>query len=220
MGMLSNSVGPVALAFLVGLVPGGCSPRSPGADESGAAPADTAARSDTAVQTDTTTMQTDSAPPADPAPADTAAAPSGRMPVPGPDTSVATPPINPQPPETSPDISPAEAPEPGNQERAGGSLQVSPVEYEGWRQYSVQCARCHGQDVLGNPVAANLLTSLGPGGPIDTPEKFIQVVSEGRPERGMPAFKGIMTPEQIRAVNAYVKGRAEKRIPAGRPTSS
>jgi mono/diheme cytochrome c family protein len=97
---------------------------------------------------------------------------------------------------------------------------VSQVEYEGWRQYSVHCARCHGQDVLGNPVAANLLTSLGPGGPIDTPEKFFQVVSEGRPERGMPASKGIMTPEQIRAVYAYVKGRAEKRIPPGRPTSS
>jgi len=34
---------------------------------------------------------------------------------------------------------------------------VSPAEYEGWRQYSVNCARCHGQDVLPNPVAANLL---------------------------------------------------------------
>jgi mono/diheme cytochrome c family protein len=91
------------------------------------------------------------------------------------------------------------------------------VEYEGWRQYSVQCARCHGQDALPNPVAANLLISLGPGGPIDTPEKFVQVVSEGRPDRGMPAFKSIMTPDQIQAVYAYVKGRAEKRIPPGRP---
>jgi mono/diheme cytochrome c family protein len=34
---------------------------------------------------------------------------------------------------------------------------VSKIEYEGWRQYSVNCARCHGQDVLPNPVAANLL---------------------------------------------------------------
>jgi len=94
---------------------------------------------------------------------------------------------------------------------------VSPTEYEGWRQYSVNCARCHGQDVLPNPVAANLLVSLAPGGPIDTPEKFSQVVSEGRPHRGMPAFKGTMTPDQIQAVYAYVKGRAEKRIPPGRP---
>jgi mono/diheme cytochrome c family protein len=94
---------------------------------------------------------------------------------------------------------------------------VNAAEYEGWRQYSVQCARCHGQDVLGNPVAANLLTSLGPGGPIDTPEKFSQVVSEGRIHRGMPAFKQIMSPEQIQSVYAYVKGRADKRISPGRP---
>jgi mono/diheme cytochrome c family protein len=94
---------------------------------------------------------------------------------------------------------------------------VSPVEYEGWRQYSVQCARCHGQDVLPNPVAANLLTSLAAGGPIDTPRKFTQVVTEGRAHSGMPAFGGTMTPEQIQAVYAYVKGRADKRIPPGRP---
>ena len=94
---------------------------------------------------------------------------------------------------------------------------VSPTEYEGWRQYSVNCARCHGQDVLPNPVAANLLISLASGGPIDTPEKFSQVVTEGRPHRGMPAFKSTMSPDQIQAVYAYVKGRAEKRITPGRP---
>jgi mono/diheme cytochrome c family protein len=96
---------------------------------------------------------------------------------------------------------------------------VSQAEYEGWRQYSVNCARCHGQDVLPNPVAANLLISLAPGGPIDTYEKFAQVVNEGRPERGMPAFKSIVTPNQTKAMYAYVKGRAEKRIPPGRPAS-
>jgi len=33
----------------------------------------------------------------------------------------------------------------------------------------------------------------------------------------MPAFKEIMTADQIKAVYAYVKGRADKRIPVGRP---
>lgn len=94
---------------------------------------------------------------------------------------------------------------------------VSAAEYEGWRQYSVHCARCHGQDVLGNPVAANLLVSLGPGGPIDNEQKFAQMVSEGRTGRGMPAFKNVVTPEQISAMYAYVDGRADKRIPPGRP---
>jgi mono/diheme cytochrome c family protein len=52
-----------------------------------------------------------------------------------------------------------------------------------------------------------------------SPEKFFQVVSEGRPERGMPGFKSLTSPEQINAVYAYVKGRAEKRLPPGRPAS-
>jgi mono/diheme cytochrome c family protein len=94
---------------------------------------------------------------------------------------------------------------------------VSTAEYEGWRQYSVQCARCHGQDALPNPVAANLLVSVGPGGPAADKATFTKVVMEGRTDRGMPAFKETMTPEQVDAVYAYLNGRAEKRIPAGRP---
>jgi mono/diheme cytochrome c family protein len=128
---------------------------------------------------------------------------------------VATPPITP-PAEAARDTPPATAPAPTAESNGGGS-KVSAAEYEGWRQYSVNCARCHGQDVLPNPVAANLLVSLAPGGPIDTEQKFSQVVSEGRPHRGMPAFKSIMSADQIRAVYAYVDGRAEKRIPPGRP---
>jgi mono/diheme cytochrome c family protein len=147
-----------------------------------------------------------------PAPVDTATA---GVPTPGPDTSVATPPINPDPSTTTVDTPPAGA-TPSNQSAAGGP-RVSRQEYDGWRQYSVHCARCHGQDVLPNPVAANLLISLGPGGPVDTPEKFSQIVTAGRPEKGMPAFKGVLTPEQISGIYAYVKGRADKRIPAGRP---
>jgi mono/diheme cytochrome c family protein len=101
------------------------------------------------------------------------------------------------------------------QEKSGS--QVSALEYEGWRQYNVHCARCHGQDALPNPVAANLLVSLAPGGPAADKSTFIRIVTEGRPQRGMPPFKDIMTPEQIEAVYAYLKGRAEKRIQPGRP---
>ena len=132
------------------------------------------------------------------------------------DTSVATPPINPGPSTPSVDTPPSGA-TPTNQAGGGGGPKVSRLEYEGWREYSVHCARCHGQDALPNPVAANLLISLGPGGPVDTPEKFVEIVSAGRPASGMPAYKGVLTPEQIKAIYAYVKGSAEKRIPPGRP---
>ena len=97
---------------------------------------------------------------------------------------------------------------------------VSPQEYEGWRQYSVHCARCHGQDVLGNPVAANLLEAARENGPVAGKQAFTNVVAEGRPSKGMPGLKGSMSAEQMDAVYAYVKGRADGRIRAGRPTAS
>jgi mono/diheme cytochrome c family protein len=108
----------------------------------------------------------------------------------------------------------AAAPAAGAQEKAAS---VSEVEYEGWRQYNVHCARCHGQDALPNPVAANLLSSLAPGGPTADQETFTTVVIDGRTSKGMPGFKGSLEPSQVEAIYLYVKGRAEKRIPPGRP---
>lgn len=135
-----------------------------------------------------------------------------------PDTSAATPPIAPPSPVVRDTPPPSAKPEkPAGQTEKTGGLKVSRPEYEGWRQYSVNCARCHGQDVLPNPVAANLLVSVKSGGPVDTPEKFREVVTKGRPERGMPAFETQLTPGQINAIYAYAKGRAEGRIPPGRP---
>jgi mono/diheme cytochrome c family protein len=94
---------------------------------------------------------------------------------------------------------------------------VSDVEYEGWRQYNVHCARCHGQDALPNPVAANLLESLAPGGPAADQATFTKIVMEGLTSGGMPAFKGTLEPGHVEAIYGYLKGRAEKRIPPGRP---
>jgi mono/diheme cytochrome c family protein len=108
----------------------------------------------------------------------------------------------------------AAAPAAGAQEKLAS---VSEVEYEGWRQYNVHCARCHGQDALPNPVAANLLSSLAPGGPTADQETFTTVVIDGRTSKGMPGFKGSLEPSQVEAIYLYVKGRAEKRIPPGRP---
>ena len=175
-----------------------CTPREQTSDESAPAPVDTSVDTSAAATIDTSAGVS----------IDTSAAP---------DTGVATPPITPPQPIAPQDTPPSGAQPSSNQSGAGQRGQLTQPEYEGWRQYSVNCARCHGQDVLPNPVAANLLISVAPGGPMASPDKFAQVVSEGRPERGMPAFKSIMTPEQIQAVYAYVKGRAEKRIPPGRP---
>ena len=102
-------------------------------------------------------------------------------------------------------------------EAQGRGPKLSGPAYEGWRQYSAHCARCHGQDVVGNPVAANLLKSVGPGGAVAEAGAFAAVVKAGRPKGGMPGFAKQLTDEQVGAIYAYVKGRADGKIPAGRP---
>jgi mono/diheme cytochrome c family protein len=188
MTMSTRYAGITGLALLAGLLQSGCSPR-PAGEEAAPAKVDTATtQPDTVIsRRDTVPSRTDT----------TAMRPDTASP--RRDTV-----------KTRPDST-------ARSETSQSGARFSQAEYEGWRQYSVNCARCHGQDVLPNPVAANLLISVAPGGPMASEQNFVQVVSEGRPDRGMPAFKSIMTPDQIKATYAYVKGRAEKRLPPGRP---
>jgi mono/diheme cytochrome c family protein len=90
--------------------------------------------------------------------------------------------------------------------------------YEGWKQYNLNCARCHGEDVLGTTIAPHLIVSVRPGGPVDTKEAFIQTVCAGRPEKGMPAWCPLgLGMDKINAIYLYVKGRSEGQIGPGRP---
>ena len=99
------------------------------------------------------------------------------------------------------------------QDKPGG--RASKVEYEGWRQYMVNCARCHGDDAVGGVVAPDLRASIAKG-TVDS-AAFHAVVSTGRREKGMPGFKDVLSDKQIAAIYAYVNARAQKRLPAGRP---
>lgn len=95
---------------------------------------------------------------------------------------------------------------------------VSQQVYDGWKQYNLNCARCHGEDVLGTTIAPHLIVSLKPDGPINTKELFIQTVCAGRPEKGMPSWCALgMEMDKIEAMHAYVKGRSEGKIHPGRP---
>ena len=58
----------------------------------------------------------------------------------------------------------------------------------GWKQFNLNCARCHGEDVQGTTIAPHLIVSLRPDGPINTKELFVQTVCAGRPAKGMPAW--------------------------------
>jgi mono/diheme cytochrome c family protein len=95
---------------------------------------------------------------------------------------------------------------------------VSQQVYDGWKQYNLNCARCHGEDVMGTTIAPHLVTSLKPTGPINTKELFVQVVCAGRPAKGMPAWCPLgLEMDKIEAIHAYVKGRSEGKIRPGRP---
>jgi mono/diheme cytochrome c family protein len=95
---------------------------------------------------------------------------------------------------------------------------VSADVYEGWKQFNLNCARCHGEDVLGTTIAPHLIMSLKPDGPINTKELFVQTVCAGRPEKGMPAWCALgMEIPTIDKVYLYVHGRSEGKIGPGRP---
>ena len=95
---------------------------------------------------------------------------------------------------------------------------VSEAVYDGWKQFNLNCARCHGEDVLGTTIAPHLILSLKPDGPINTKELFMQTVCAGRPAKGMPAWCALgLGMDKIGDIYQYVKGRSDAKISPGRP---
>lgn len=89
----------------------------------------------------------------------------------------------------------------------------------GQRVYAQRCAVCHGPDGRGNgPAAPSLIprprdftqgqfkfksTAVGK---LPTDDDLIRIVTNGLQASTMPAWKDILTPDEIRAVVAHVKG--------------
>jgi cytochrome c len=97
------------------------------------------------------------------------------------------------------------------------AARASKVEYEGWRQYMVNCARCHGDDAVGGVMAPDLRKSVSSG--TGSEATFHSIVKAGRRDKGMPGFKGTLSDEKISAIYAYVAARAKGGLPAGRPAA-
>jgi len=182
-------------------------------------PGSAVARKSTPAPPAETAEAPDSAP-ASPARTARAPAPAPRKPAPAPAPAPAPP-----APAQAPAAESASAQPPAS---AGAPLRdeyhqaprdtVTQVVYNGWKQYNLNCARCHGEDVAGTTIAPHLVTSLKPAGPINTQESFIQVVCSGRPERGMPAWCPLgLEMERINQIYSYVKGRSDGKIGPGRP---
>ncbi len=95
---------------------------------------------------------------------------------------------------------------------------VDKATYDGWKQFNLNCARCHGEDASGTTIAPHLILSLKPDGPINTKELFMQTVCAGRPAKGMPAWCALgLDMNTITDIYLYVKGRSDAKLSPGRP---
>jgi hypothetical protein len=207
-----------------GSVPGSDSATASGADTGSTPQANTAvpAARDTAPRPDSVVASVPSAPapratPAKPAPKPPAR-PAAPKPAPAADTaSAAAPGSSSTTPPATPPTGDASAPLRDPYHQAPLDT-VAPVVYNGWKQFNLNCARCHGEDVQGTTIAPHLIVSLRPDGPINTKELFVQTVCAGRPAKGMPAWCTLgMDMSTIESIYSYVKGRSEGKIHPGRP---
>jgi mono/diheme cytochrome c family protein len=95
---------------------------------------------------------------------------------------------------------------------------VSPGVYNGWKQFQLNCARCHGEDATGTTFAPNLLISLGPEGVITSQAIFLSTVCQGRPDKGMPGWCALdLSMPIILDLYSYVKLRSDHKMGPGRP---
>jgi mono/diheme cytochrome c family protein len=97
---------------------------------------------------------------------------------------------------------------------------ISVEAYQGWKQYELNCSRCHGEFGVGSSFAPALVVSLTDSGTINTKELFIQTVCAGRPDKGMPSWCALgLEMDKIQNIYAYLKGRADGKIHIGRPAA-
>ena len=98
---------------------------------------------------------------------------------------------------------------------------LPPESYEGWKQYQLVCARCHGEEAQGSSFGPSLLAALKPDGGIPTKEAFVQLLVSGRPDKGMPPVKTLgLEPQYFDGMYDYLRGRATGAYKPGRPVKA
>jgi mono/diheme cytochrome c family protein len=85
--------------------------------------------------------------------------------------------------------------------------------YDGWKWWHVYCYRCHGTNAVATTMAPDL---LDPNHKL-TRAAFLKIVRSGVPDKGMQAWDKLLDDKQIGDLYVYVKARAEKVLPPGRP---
>jgi len=85
--------------------------------------------------------------------------------------------------------------------------------YNGWKWWHVYCYRCHGVDAIGTATAPSLID------PTEnvTRTACLNIVRTGRPNTAMQGWSKLLDDRQIGQIYLYVRARADKVLPAGRP---
>ena len=85
--------------------------------------------------------------------------------------------------------------------------------YNGWKWWHVYCYRCHGMNAVGGNLAPNL---IDPNAKIPL-KNFLFLVKNGSGDGQMQAWDKLLDDKQITQLYYYVRARAEKVLPPGRP---
>jgi len=85
--------------------------------------------------------------------------------------------------------------------------------YDGWKWWHVYCFRCHGTNAVATTLAPDL---IDPNRKM-TRAAFLRVVRVGVPDKGMQGWEKLLDDKQIGDLYVYVRARAEKVLPPGRP---
>ena len=130
--------------------------------------------------------------------------------------SQATPAASPPPVESTPAAAPA-APVADPYHPPPRDTVSVPL-YRAWQQYSLQCARCHGEDGQGTSFAPSLVVALKPDGNAPSREQFLDILIHGRHDKGMPSAEKMgLDSVYFDPLYEYLKGRSDGRLHGGRP---
>ena len=99
---------------------------------------------------------------------------------------------------------------------AGNGGKVTKDVFRGYELFNSYCFRCHGTDATGSQLGPDLRHSLAAG---MKQQAFLAVAMAGRTARGMPAWAGFLSTQEVIQTYRYTKGRSLDLVPAGRPPS-
>ena len=90
--------------------------------------------------------------------------------------------------------------------------------YRGWQQYMLHCSRCHGEEATGSSFGPSLVQGMKPEGQVATRDDFMDVLVNGRTDKGMPTAAKIgIDSTHFEGLYRYLKGRSDGQLHGGRP---